>query len=100
MAMRSLIALLVAATGSGVEVAGAAGWPGRTQALDPGGSVGVAGISRFSSVRMLDMWESRRSLSAVPTRPLSDVMSASTASRTLLRSALVASTTGVPPPAA
>src|SRR5262245_40819468 len=94
----SLIALFMATSASAPEVGGAAGWAGRTHAVVPVGVVGVVAISRPSIVRMLFMWLSRRSLSAAPTRPLSVVMSASTASSTLLRSVLVTSTTGVVPP--
>src|SRR6185295_4743866 len=96
-AMRPLIALFVALMGSPPDDEGLVGWVGRTHAVDPGGSVGVADTSRFSSDRTLFMWLSRRILSVAPTRPLSVFMSASTASSTLLRSVLVTSTTGVPP---
>ena len=94
MAMSSLIALFVATSGSAPEVGGAAGWAGRTQAVEPGGRAASPASAGSRCVRMLAMWESRRSLSVAPTSPLSQVMSASTASSTLLRSALVASTTG------
>src|SRR4029078_9168073 len=90
-AMRSLIALFVALMGSPPDVEGLVGWAGRTHAVDPGGSGGVADTSRFSSDRTLFMWLSRRILSVAPTRPLSVVISASTASIPLLRSVVVTS---------